>query len=237
MVIEIETGTDVGAIAVADPTAVEDLRSSCGDAFEQGRQAAVAEGRLWREDTGADGAYLIQLFVNEDPPEHVSAFLRDSQVVEAFRVPSGRLLIAGEEFVVTQQSVADHPHMGKELRVPAGTYRLTASRVDEARESWIEDRFSVAVSHRERRAWEIGNWLPAICVGVTIAALAVSYFLFTRTTSLLFAAVPVGIAVLAWIWQARFRRSPAYRSAERLYRKLERELPSVVVVLRSLPAT
>jgi len=97
MIIEVETGTDVAAIAVADPSALQELRSSRGDAFESQRQTAVANGKLWRKDTGADGAYLIHLFIDEAPPEPISAFLRDSEVLELFHVPSGRLLIAGEE--------------------------------------------------------------------------------------------------------------------------------------------
>ncbi|HYO78393.1 MAG TPA: hypothetical protein VE010_18180 [Thermoanaerobaculia bacterium] len=237
MMLEVETGTDVAAIAVADLSVLEELRSSRGDAFEQQRQAAVEDGRLWRQDVGADGAYLIHLFVDEDPPEHVAAFLRDPRILEPFRVRSGSLLVAGEEFVVTPQPLAKYPHMGREVRVPAGTYKLTAFRVDEAREEWIEEKFAAAVSRGDKRAWDIGNALPAISAAVTIVALVVSYLVFTRTASLLLAALPIGIAVLTWGWQAGFRRSSAYRSAERLYHGLERELPTVVLVLRTLQAT
>lgn len=233
---EIETGTDVAAIAIGDPTTLAELRSSTGREVEDRRHAAVADGSLWRADTGADGAYLIHLFVNEDPSPALSRFLRDPQVVPVFRIPSGRLLVAGEELVVTSQSIEKYPHMGREVRVPPGAYELTAFRVDPDRDDAIEEKFAAAAAPSEKRAWERGNALPAICVAGTIVALALAYWIFARTTSLLFAAAPVAVAIGAWIWQARFRHTSEYVSAERLYRKLERELPSIVVVLRSRPA-
>ena len=231
--IEIETGTDVAAIAIADPSTLGELRSSTGRDFERRRDAAIADGHLWRADTGADGAYLIHLFVNEDPPAAVSTFLRDPQVVEVFRIPSGRLLIAGEELVVTPQSIAKYPHMGREVEVPPGAYELTAYRVDEDRDDAIEEKFAATATASQKRAWDRGNSSPMISFVGTLVAIVLAYWILARTASFVFAAIPIAIAIVVWIWQARSRRTSDYVSAERIYRQLERELPSIVVVLRS----
>lgn len=233
MRFEIETGTDTGAIAIADPSLTVALRSSTGRNADRHREEAVANGNLWRADTGADGSYLIHLFVDEDPPAAVAPFLRDPLVVETFHVPSGQLLVAGEEFVAASEPLAKYPHMGSSIELPAGTYELTAFRLDEARDDDIERRFAAEADPREKRAWEFGNALPMICVGLTIAALITGYVLQVTGAP---QTATYGLAVIVaivWIWQAKARRTPEYTAAERLYRRLERELPSIVVVLRS----
>jgi hypothetical protein len=230
--VVVETGTDVAAVAVGDPSLLGPLQECRGSGYERLRDEVAARGELWRADTGADGAYRFHIFVDEEPPATVAQFLEDPQTVEPFRVPSGRLLVAGEEFFVGALSIGKYPHMGQEIQVPPGDYSFTAFRV-EGPEEYVEDRFVAAATPDERRAWEVGNALPVWgCLG-SVAALAVAALAYARTGSILAAALPVLAAVAAWVGQARYRRRPEYVAAEARYRSIEREMPSIVLVLRT----
>jgi hypothetical protein len=93
----VETGTDVATVAIGDPSLLASLRACNGRGYENELSRAVSDGALWSADIGSDGAYLFHVFVDEEPTPPVATFLRDPVVVECFRVPSGRLLVAGQE--------------------------------------------------------------------------------------------------------------------------------------------
>lgn len=176
-------------------------------------------------------AYLFHVFVDEEPTPPVATFLRDPVVVECFRVPSGRLLVAGQECFIGAISPCDYPHMGRELEVQPGDYWFTAYRV-EAPDDYVESRMSEQATFEQRHAWALGNSLPMWCFVATIAALVAGYFVYLNTVSAPLALAPVAVAVFGWWWQAHYRRGAAYQAAQVLFRAIERELPSIAVVMR-----
>jgi hypothetical protein len=173
----------------------------------------------------------VHVFVDEKPTPSVSTFIHDPTVVERFRVPSGRLLFAGQECFIGAISVADHPHMGREVAVAPGEYQFTAYRV-EAPEDYVDERFAQQATVDQRRAWSRGNSAVSWCVMGTLAALGLAYFTYLRTVSVVTALLPLVLAAVAWWAQARYRRGESYRAAERVFRTVEREVPSIVVMMR-----
>jgi hypothetical protein len=232
MRIVVGTGTDAAAVALGDPTLLAGLRGSHGSSFEQQRAAAIASGAMWRGETGSDGAFLVHVFVDEEPPAALSPHLHEPMIVERLRIPSGRLLVAGEE-MFSALSIDRYPHMGREVRVPAGDYTMTALRCDAA-EHLLDSRFEQQATPQQRRAWARGNALPATCVAGTIAAVITASAAYLRTASLGLASVPLLGAVGLWLWSRHYRKGANYRSAETLYRAIELELPSIVVVLATV---
>ena len=60
-----EAVTDVAALAVGDLAAVSELFDAPDSrTWTECRDRAVASGALWGMETGADGAYLVALFVD-----------------------------------------------------------------------------------------------------------------------------------------------------------------------------
>src|SRR5262249_8019278 len=114
MRITIPTGTDVAAVAAGDPTLLQDLGSLQGREFHRRCSEAVAAHALWRAETGADGAYLVHLYVNEEPAAEIRPYLVNPIVVDPFHVPSGRLMVAGEEALTRVGLLTKYPHMGRE---------------------------------------------------------------------------------------------------------------------------
>ena len=230
MRIVIATGTDVGAVALGDPTLLTELRESRGPAFERLRSEALASGAMWRRETGSDGSFLFHIHVDEEPPAALTPYLHDPVIVERLHIPSGRLLVAGEE-MFWALPVDKYPQMGREVRLPAGDYKMTAHRCDAAHV--LDNRFEEQATRQHRRALALGSTLPAICVGGTLAAVMVAYGVYLRTVSVGMALVPPLGAVGLWLWSHRYRTGPTYKAAEALYRNIELELPSIVVVLEA----
>jgi hypothetical protein len=227
----VETGTDVAAIAIGDPSLLGSLRAARDMAETRTALSnAVASGALWRTDTGADGAFLVHVFVDEEPDTPIRRFLQDPITVDRFPVPSGRLLVGGEEEFVGIDRERERRAMGREIDITAGEYHFTAYRV-EAPPGTLTTRFAEQATPIQRRAWSFGNALIPICVLISVAAIAVSVTIYLRTASAGFALSALTSPAIAWWFQARFRARPPYRAAESLFRRIERELPSVVVVL------
>jgi hypothetical protein len=231
MHVAIRTGTDIAAVGAGDPSVLAPLLDTKGRGFDRQRADAVASHALWRTDTGADGAYLIHLYVNEDPPAAIGRHLKDPIVIDRFQVPSGRLLVAGEDVLIGARSLSEYPQMGQEVQIGAGQYTLTAFR-SEAADQLLEQQFRERASPGERRAWALGNRLAGACFFLSVAALVAAYFTYVRTLSPIAAFLPLVVAMAAWLGRSQYRRATLYRSAERIFRATELELPSIVLVLK-----
>jgi hypothetical protein len=229
MHIVIRTATEVAAVGAGDPTLLEALRDSKGRGCDRQMADAVASHALWRTDTGADGAYLVHLYVNEGPQVEIERHLKDPIVIEPFHVPSGRLMVAGEEVLVGARSLNDYPHLGQEVQIAHGDYRLTAFR-SEAADELLEKRFLARASADEQRAWTFGNRLAGGCVFLTFAALVAAYFTYLESGSAIGVLLPLLAAAGAWWGRSRYRRTALYRSAEAIFRAIELELPSIVLL-------
>lgn len=231
MRIVVGTGTDIASVGVGDPALLVSLSECKGQGFEKLRADAVASGALWLADTGADGAHLFHLYVDEEPSIDIAPYLTDPIVVEPFRVASGKLRVAGEECFLGAITLADYPHMGSEVEVAPGEYRLTAFR-NGADDELLESRFADRATPEQRRAWSLGNLLPAVCVLATVVALVLGYFIYLRTVAVWLALTPLVVATGTWVSRRLYCQGTTYRSAQRLFRAVEQELPSIAIVLR-----
>jgi hypothetical protein len=228
----VEARTDVAALAMGDVAAVDELLDAPNmDAWVQQRDRATSAARLWRAETGRDGSFLVHLFVNEQPQSQLAAYLTDPIAIARFPIPSGRVLVAGEECFARRQ--LDQLKLGSVVEIPPGEFSLIAYRT-EYPDDLAERRLRETVSSEQVRAWSLGNALPAICAAWTLFSLLAAGLLYAVDSSMAVASIPVVLAVAAWFGQARFRQRAPYRAAQGLYQRYEREYPSVVIVLNSL---
>lgn len=232
MRVVVSTGTDVAAVAVGDHSLLTEFEGAADD-FEMARAKACEQRLLWHVETGSDGAYLFHIFVDEEPSETIRPFLQDPQVLDSFCVPTGRLVVAGEEAFIGHDFLRKYPHMGQLIEVPAGEYTFTAFRV-EAPDDQTERSFAAAATSRMRMAWTYGSESIGWYMIATILALLIPYFLYVWTMSVAIAAVPLAFVAAMWFTLVQVRRSASFVAAERLYRALELEAPSIVVVLKTV---
>lgn len=216
----VETCTGVHALGVGDPTLVPAF--SAAQVADPGVPAPH-----WRADTGANGAYLLQLFLDEEPPVGLAAYLREPDRVERLLVPSGRLLVAGEEAFY---GATPAERYGREVEVPAGEYQLVACRVH-APDDLVERRFAEQATPAQLRAWRMGQALRWISAGSVLLALPVGWLLRGRLGVVL---AVLALLALAGFLLVRNSLSPAFVSAAELRRTLQRQLPAFTVVLHRL---
>jgi hypothetical protein len=227
----VETGTDAAALAAGDIEALNEVLDAPSlDAWIERRDRAAASGVLWRIDTGSDGSFLVHLFVDEEPRSELVSYLRDPIEIPRFPIPSGRVLVAGEECFARQH--IENIRLGKVVELPRGEFSLIAYRT-EYPDDLAERRLRATGSSRQVRAWSLGNALSVACVALTGLGLVTAPVLYLAFDSLAAAAVPVALTAAAWRAQTGFRRRQAYRSAHDLYQRLANDYPSVVLVLKS----
>jgi hypothetical protein len=131
MKFDLTCGTDAANFAIYDPGAVLHVINAkdpdeAGEAFED----EARKGNLIAYTYGGDGEASFHVIVDEPlPPELMTP--RDKPVRGVLRVPTGRLVASGAEYVFNtarKQVTADefHPKQGSEQRIPAGNYAVTA---------------------------------------------------------------------------------------------------------------
>lgn len=101
MLRRIEIGTDIATIGVWDPTRERhDLKTAKYAEYESGLRSEAEAGRLFMVYTGADGGFLTDIYVDEQPdPDCLSLY---SAVEREFLIEcqSGRLIAGGvEDFI------------------------------------------------------------------------------------------------------------------------------------------
>lgn len=228
----VETGTDVAAVAAGDVEALRKLlESSDLDAWLKERAAAEARGDLWRTDTGSDGTFLVELLVDEEPRVDLKPFLRDPVTVPRFNVPSGKLLVAGEECFAHPPRA---PVLGRTVETRSGTFELVAFRTEYSNDDPGGTRFWETAPADERRAWSIGSALGATAVAWTLLGIFAAVVIFGGIGSLAYALVAVGTIPIVWFVSWLSWQLPAYKRAEMRHQGCWLEFPSVVLVLRSV---
>ena len=232
MRVVVETGTDVAMLGIGDLSLLSSLEQAGPDHFEKAREKAVEEGRMWCGTPGGDGAYLFHLFIDEQPPRRLTKFLRDPLRVENFPVQSGRVYVGGAEFFLSPERGRSLPHMGREIEVPPGNYQLTAFRVD-APDEYVETAFDKKATPQEQRLRRLGNDLPAFCIMGTLVALPTSWLVYEWNSSLLMASLPLLVAAAAWGGLWMLFHSAKYKMVAARYHELAKELPSIVITLRT----
>ena len=216
----LEVITAVKAIGAGDPTLIR--------AFSPVADPNVAPPH-WRTDTGAEGRFRIHLFVDEEPPVSVATYLREQQRLAKMLVPSGRLLVAGEE--AFYGSPPDQ--FGREIEIPAGEYDLVACRC-QAPPDVIDRRFREQASPAQREAWSLVRALGwASLVGSVVAVLAA--WLLERRVGVLAALVPLALIAAVIYLRHRYRETEAFRSAETLRAAIQRDQPDYTLVLHLRP--
>jgi hypothetical protein len=133
-------------------------RSSPADDFDKRAKteafevmaALVKEGRVWWQETGADGAYLFHFYVDQEVPERIRRHSHDPKEVRRFLVPSGRIWACGAEYAARNPEAGHEdtpsgglgkfPHMGGRFELPAGEYALTTWRTDWPDEALEQER-------------------------------------------------------------------------------------------------
>lgn len=226
-----EAGTDGAMVALFDPEALpEDFDRRYEEEPVELLERLQSEGRLFWTETGADGAFLLHLYLDEPVPGSLAPYCRDPVELPAFQAPGGALWFSGAEYVFHRDDaqMRKYPHMGTRMEIPAGVYHARLLRV-EYPEDHVEERVKQAVGARGRRLVESVGCLAGTALALTLGACLAMFASRFSFWSLLLGAA----AVLAWIGIIAFVRSSAYRAAREQSTAIQRDFPLMVAEFRS----
>ncbi len=226
---EIEAGTDAASLVLFDPAALPpdfEMRVR-GDTVGTLHRLTL-EGRACWINTEGDGSFLLHAYVDEPVPAELYGFVRESELIDPFHVPSGRLFLTGAEYAFRDDDslLRNHPHMGGSISVRPGTYRLMTYRTRYP-EGFIASLFRDQASWPERLLWNSMVVLIPLAVAAWIGLIVI---FFTRVRVPFPRFLP---AVLAVVFALPFlvRRLQIYLAAKNRYASLEREYPALVALL------
>lgn len=225
----VETGTDVAALVIYDPAV---LPADFDQRPARERPASLRrlheEQRVFHVQTGADGAYLVHAVVDEVIPGHLTPFIREPCVHDAFEVPSGRVYCVGLEYAFRSDDsrLTRHPQMGGHFAVDPGRYRLTVYRT-EYPDGLMEDALRGEVGASACKLHQSMGCLVGLAV-VSVVACVAAFFLLPAAT---WAAVVLPFAAVLLALPFVVPRLPACRKTEAVWQQVQRKYPSLVLEL------
>jgi hypothetical protein len=222
----VEAATDAASLLLFDPRSLPeefDTANSNGDPTEILSRLHDA-GRLFWINTGSDGAYLLHVFIDEEPPADLRQYMHDRQTSEAFQVSGGAVFFTGAEYGYRDDDSAlrRYPHMGSSFPAQNGIYGVALYRT-EYPDGLHEHVFRQNVTPSEHRAHLIYNTL--ICVAaLSVIAICIVFFYMPWGAWLVFA-LPASFTIfLPTIYKGLF----PFRSAGIIWKLVNAQFPSIV---------
>jgi hypothetical protein len=215
----LPAGTDVAEMALFDVDALPQSRPPNGDGLDE----LVSTERLIRLPTGADGGYLLHLYVDEPPPEQVMCYcLTEDRLSGQFTATGGRIAFGGVES--TFQDFKPNRFIRSDAVIPAGRYVFTAYRTDIPDEV-VTQATQVASTSKER-------WLDRAPLLVTLTTLVLA-FAFAVFKSFLAAGL---VLVLGYLSFKAAKRLPGQGALAARREETQLDFPSIVIEMRSNPS-
>ena len=220
--IVLEGGTDVAEMVLFSVDEIPPERVS-----EETLAGLEANHQAIRMPTGADGGYLLHLYVGEPVSDEVMQSCIDGDALRAeFRANSGQVAFGGAESTFAEFEPNDN--IRTDTRIESGVYDAVAFHTDYPDEL-IENAVAKAIGPDGKRAEDASTY---IIIGTVVLALA-SLILGSAV-----AQTPAGGVVLAAIvviagrlWYKSHIRTDQYQKADALRRDVHLEYPSIVIRL------
>lgn len=213
--LRLPAGTDIAEMALFDVDALPQSRAD-----ESTVAALATSNRLIRFPTGADGGYLLHLYVDESIPADLRRFcLTEDSLSGAFCTSRGSVAFGGLESTYT--NFKPNRHIRSDGAIDPGEYRYNAFHTD------FPDELVEKAMRVERTSSEL--WLsraPLVLLLLTIAAA------FTLAVSQRFVLTGL-ILLVGYFGRKALRRIPAYQALEARRDAAQMEFPSIVVEMRS----
>jgi hypothetical protein len=214
--LRLPAGTDVAEMALFDIDALP--QSKAPDDLSV--LALANSNRLVRFSTGADGGYLLHLFVDEPIPEDLMEYcLAEDKLSGEFITSRGNVAFGGLES--TFAGFTPNRHIRSDGTINPGIYRYTAFHT-EFPDEVMNCALQVETTPGER-------WLSRSPVPLVLTSIAAA-FAFAVSQQFIFAGLVLfaGYFTVKWL-----HRIPAYQSIEARRDLAQLEFPSFVVEMRS----
>ncbi len=225
----IEAGTDASSLLLFDPGALpQDFERSFLAGSGEILERLDREGKVCWISVDGDGGYLLHAYIGERVPRELERCAVESETIDEFHVPTGRLIFAGSEYAFREDDsfLRNHPHMGSSFLVPHGVYRLRVFRTQ------YPKRFVEQLFRNQASPWEYCLWNSMILlIPLAVAAWIGLVVIFFTTVHVPFPSFLAPLLALVFASPFLVRRLETYRSAKKRFASLEQEYPALVAQL------
>lgn len=214
----LPAGTDVAEMALFDVEALPDAKRLDNEVLD----ALAAQQRLVRFPTGADGAYLLHLFVDEPAPESLRRYyVSEDSVAGELTLASGRIAFGGAESAF--RGFKPNRHIRSDASIAPGSYDYAAWHTDFP-DDVVDQANRVERTPAERRMGSALRWLAPSALGLCFLLAVFGHF------------VAAGLVLAAaWLLFRAIRRSSTCVAVQARREAAQLEFPSIVIELRSRP--
>lgn len=217
-VVQLPAGTDVAETALFDVDAIPQVLSRHLRELDQ----ISSNAQLVRFPTGADGGYLLHLFVDEAMPEHTKRYCSaEDGLTGDFYTSAGRIAFGGLESAYG--SFKPNANIRSDGVISPGRYTYTAYRTE-----FPDDVFAQAMKFEQSAREKWAGRLPMLAT----LALVPAVFFLTVSKHLALAVTAAAGGILA---VKALKRLPAYQDFAARREQAQLAFPSIVIELRSIP--
>lgn len=216
----ISGGTDVGEMALFSPEKIPEIVDHDGRV-----QKMEEEHHLIRLPAGADGGYLLHLYLGDSIDKEIYEFCdHDNSLSGDLHLESGRLAFGGLESV--DLNFQKNENIRNDKLIESGKYVFTAYKT-EYPEEYIEDKCSSVIGEEGQKYLDFSACIIGVRFIFSIAflflALKINYYFF----------IPLLITAIGTsVWLSRYTKSEKYQRLEKEIEKTQSQYPSMVIKLR-----
>ncbi len=213
--LSLPAGTDVAEMALFDVDALP-LSSAPN---EPAIQALAESKHLIRLPTGADGEYLLYMFVDEPIPEDLLRFcITDDKLTGTFNTTRGNVAFGGLES--TFSTFKPNPNIRSDANINPGEYSYTAFHTDFPKEL-VEEALRVEKTSGEYWLSRAPILLTRLTIAVGIMLSAFKQFLIVGVILL------TGYIAIKWLCS-----TPAYQTLVARRAEANLQFPSIVIEMQ-----
>jgi hypothetical protein len=209
-------GTDVAEMALFAPDALPTDRCPNNDKIDQ----LAAQAVLIRFSTGADGGYLLHIYIDEAIPEDLLKFCDVDDCLQGqFVTETGKIAFGGLESTFRQFN--PNANIRADSAIAPGRYRYVAYRTD-IPDELVNQAIDTALTNSQQRLLAIPTYVVLTAILATFVTMASQHFFFAA-----------GVVVSAVVTFRLFVRSSTYVGLKAKKRQAQLGFPSIILELKS----
>lgn len=223
--IVMEGGTDVAEMALFSLDALpEDA------AGEDDLERMQRDGHAVRFPTGADGGYLLHIYLDESIPDALEQYCeKDDVLTGKLHAGSGKVGFGGVESAYLKFKPNDY--IRADAVLPGGTYDLVAYHTDYP-EELIEGAIDAHLDAAERRLLNLRGRVKLLFLLAAFIAFAVA--VAWKAPVWVVGLMPVGVIALMIATLMLMSLSKRYKAVSEKSKAAQMDFPSIVVEMRSV---
>lgn len=223
----MEGGTDVAEMVLfsVDELPADRVSEDTLAGLENRKQAI-------RLPTGADGGYLLHLYVDEIIPEGIRSYcIQEDALDSGFQSVSGRIAFGGAES--TFSAFEPNPFVREDSDIPPGHYCATAYRT-EFPDDLVEEAVKDIIGAKGARALDFPGTIIMSSVGLTLALPILVSAMF-GSLALAFGSALAAV-VGGVLWYRSYTRTDEFKRLTARSHEVQHEYPSIVIRLNNASA-